>query len=88
MKVYTIAGDSIRSALGPYLWNTRTRRMLYSARFAGLCKVRSRATLHRILRAYPGEWQVHLVNEDTGEAVLVTTYPERPTYRELEALIR
>jgi hypothetical protein len=53
VRVYTIAGDSIR-----------------------------------ILRAYPGDWQVHLVNEGTGEAALVTTMPQRPSYRELEALIR
>jgi Domain of unknown function (DUF1995) len=52
-----------------------------------LCKAAG-IPLHRILRAYPGDWQVHLVNEGTGEAALVTTLPQRPSYRELEALIR
>lgn len=42
----------------------------------------------RILRCYPGEWQVHLVNEATGEAALVDTLQQRPDYRMLEALIR
>lgn len=31
---------------------------------------------------------MHLVNEATGEAALVTSMPQRPSYRELEALIR
>lgn len=35
----------------------------------------------RILRSYPGDWQIHLVNETTGEADLVTTVPERPSYK-------
>jgi Domain of unknown function (DUF1995) len=52
------------------------------------CAKPAAPSARRILRAYPGDWQVHLVNEGTGEAALVTTMPQRPSYRELEALIR
>lgn len=43
--------------------------------------------LDRILRSYPGPWQVHVINEATGEDALISTMDHRPTYSELDALL-
>lgn len=48
---------------------------------ARIAEAEACARLCRILRSYPGDWQIHLVNEATGEADLVTTVPERPSYK-------
>ena len=42
----------------------------------------------RILRSYPGPWQVHVVNDATGEGAILTTMPQRPTYAQLDALLQ
>ena len=41
----------------------------------------------RILRSFPGAWQVHVVNEATGEDALLTTMDHRPSYAELQELL-
>eukprot|EP00208_Stichococcus_sp_RCC1054_P003574 CAMPEP_0206149158 /NCGR_PEP_ID=MMETSP1473-20131121/37628_1 /ASSEMBLY_ACC=CAM_ASM_001109 /TAXON_ID=1461547 /ORGANISM="Stichococcus sp, Strain RCC1054" /LENGTH=296 /DNA_ID=CAMNT_0053546607 /DNA_START=827 /DNA_END=1717 /DNA_ORIENTATION=+ len=41
----------------------------------------------RVLRSYPGDWQIHLVNEETGENTLVCSTPERPSYQLLKETI-
>ena len=43
--------------------------------------------VRRILRSYPGPWQVHVVNDATGEDALITTLEQRPSYAELDALL-
>lgn len=41
----------------------------------------------RVLRSFPGLWQVHVVNELTGEDALLTTMDHRPSYAELQSLL-
>ncbi len=46
-----------------------------------------RACCCRVLRSFPGLWQVHVVNELTGEDALLTSLDHRPTYAELQSLL-
>lgn len=43
--------------------------------------------LCRVLRSYPGGWQIHLVNDGTGDDAFVCSTPERPTYKYLKDTI-
>lgn len=38
----------------------------------------------RVLRCYPGQWQVHLVNPATGEDSYICSMEERPSYKLLQ----
>ena len=42
----------------------------------------------RILRSYPARWQVHVVNDATGEDFVVDSLDERPTYAALDKLLK
>lgn len=41
----------------------------------------------RILKCYPGNWQVHLMSSD-GTADVIGVFPAQPTYKELENAVR
>ncbi|KAK9810156.1 hypothetical protein WJX72_005755 [[Myrmecia] bisecta] len=41
----------------------------------------------RLLRAYPGDWQVHLVDAK-GRSTCIATQATRPSYKELEQLLK
>ncbi len=43
--------------------------------------------LCRVLRSYPGNWQIHLVSDSTGEDAYVCSMPERPSYKVLKDTI-
>ncbi len=68
------------------VWISIAHAPSYSSKFQTLLPVATHC--RRILRSYPGDWQVHLVNEATGDADLVTTLPKKPTYQELQELLK
>lgn len=41
----------------------------------------------RVLRCFPGQWQVHLVNAATGEDSFVCSMAQRPSYKLLQETI-
>lgn len=41
----------------------------------------------RVLRAYPGKWQVHVVRRD-GSSQLLATFDDQPSYSELEGALK
>lgn len=41
----------------------------------------------RVLRCFPGQWQVHLVNAATGEDSYVCSMEQRPSYNLLQQTI-
>ena len=44
--------------------------------------------LHRVLRCYPGQWQVHVVEKQAvGGNLCLAKLPEMPSYSVLEVLL-
>ncbi|KAG0576040.1 hypothetical protein KC19_5G050400 [Ceratodon purpureus] len=41
----------------------------------------------RILKCYPGDWQVHLMSSDGTDAV-IGVFPAQPTYKEIETAVK
>lgn len=86
LKSYTIAGDGIRC--GRYSTDILcTPASVSRTKPPRAMEERDIFVPRRVLRSYPGDWQIHLVNEETGENTLVCSTPERPSYQLLKETI-
>ncbi|KAK9825457.1 hypothetical protein WJX81_003422 [Elliptochloris bilobata] len=81
-------GGQAISDFGVGPWRRRTEAFLGSfTETYSLRQFRIFGDNVRLLKAYPNDWQVWLARED-GEPECISTQATKPTYRELETLLR